>query len=216
MKQTIIQIICIVTIVFMIPVAVYAQDSSRKNLHFVYIDHEISTPVSRLCQRLQSFHNDALEVGDVLVIYLSDNQHPFYSFTNLKDATDQKRDSKNAFNSIIEALQNSNSHAVSARDDRHFILNLFEDYNFVDDSGQLLYQTVTFDFYVGSSFWMMGNNEKIIAHLFVAFNAASYTRDKFAFNIYKPREVQLNYQEDMPFGDNDIDGINNKLSVFEY
>ena len=60
-----------------------AQDYSNVNLHFVYIDHEPSTPVNQLCQRIRSLRDDAIEVEDALIVYLSDGRQSLLSFTNL-------------------------------------------------------------------------------------------------------------------------------------
>lgn len=193
-----------------------AQDYSSMNLHFIYIAHETSTPVNKLCERLRTVRDDALEVEDALIIYLSDGVTSPVSLTNLKDQTGRNRDSQDSYTDIIAALQDFNSHNVVARNDRNNILNLFDEYNFLDENGKLRFNSVIMDFYVGASFWALGNNEKIIAHLFTAFDAASYSKDKFSFNVYKPKGENLQYVEGMPFGDNNIDGINSKLKIFEY
>lgn len=193
-----------------------AQDFSKMNLHFVYIDHEPTTPVNQLCQKLRILRDDATEIDDALIIYLSDGKSSPMSFTNLKDVTGNKYDQREAFDDVIDALQNANSHDVIAREDRRNILNVLDAYNFIDDAGRLRFASVVIDFYVGPSFWTLGNNEKVISHLFVALNAAAYTRDKFSFYIWKPRGENLGYPEGKPFGDKNIDGINSKVSVFEY
>lgn len=195
---------------------VNAQDFSNVNLHFVYIDHEPSTPVNQLCQRIRTLRDDAIEVEDALIVYLSDGRQSLLSFTNLEDKMGNNRDQNEAFVSIIAALQDANSHEVNAQDDRKNILRLFEDYNFVDDEGRFIFSSVTMDFYIGPEYWALGNNEKVISHLFVVLDAASFPKDKLTFNVFKPKGPNLNYPEGMPFGDNNIDGINQKLSIFEY
>jgi len=197
-------------------VSAKAQDYSKMNLHFIYIAHETSTPVNKLCERLRTVRDDAIEVEDALIVYLSDGALSPISFTNLKDNSGRNRDSQDSYTDIIAALQDFNSHNVVARNDRTNILNLFDEYNFLDENGNLRFNTVIMDFYVGASFWSLGNNEKIIAHLFTALNAASFPKDRFSFNVYKPRGEKLVYVEGMPFGDNNIDGINSKLKIFEY
>ena len=197
-------------------VSAKAQDYSKMNLHFIYIAHETSTPVNKLCERLRTVRDDAIEVEDALIVYLSDGALSPISFTNLKDNSGRNRDSQDSYTDIIAALQDFNSHNVVARNDRTNILNLFDEYNFLDENGNLRFNTVIMDFYVGASFWSLGNNEKIIAHLFTALNAASFPKDRFSFNVYKPRGEKLGYVEGMPFGDNNIDGINSKLKIFEY
>ena len=181
-----------------------AQDYSNVNLHFVYIDHEPSTPVNQLCQRIRTLRDDAIEVEDALIVYLSDGKQSLLSFTNLHDVNDRNRDKNEAFVDIIAALQDANSHDVIAQEDRRNILNLFEEYNFIDEDGQFLFNSVTMDFYVGPEYWSLGNNEKVISHLYVDFNAASFPKDKLVFNVFKPKGQLLNYQEGMPFGDNNM------------
>jgi hypothetical protein len=201
---------------FVIALSAKAQDYSKMNLHFIYIAHETSTPVNKLCERIRTVRDDALEVEDALIIYLSDGVLSPVSLTNLKDQSGLHRDSPESYTDIIAALQDFNSHNVVARNDRTNLLNLFDEYNFLDESGRLRFNSVIMDFYVGSSFWLLGNNEKIIAHLFTAFDAARFPKDRFSFNVYKPKGEKLNFVEGMPFGDNNIDGINSKLKIFEY
>ena len=205
-----------VLFVFVGALSVKAQDYSNVNLHFVYIDHEPSTPVNQLCQRIRTLRDDAIEVEDALIVYLSDGKQSLLSFTNLQDVNGRDRDKSEAFVDIIAALQDANSHDVIAQEDRRNILKLFEEYNFIDEDGRFLFSSVTMDFYVGPEYWSLGNHEKVISHLYVDFDAASFPKDKLAFNVFKPKGQSLNYQEGMPFGDNNIDGINQKLSVFEY
>lgn len=203
-------------LLLMMATTMKAQDYSTMNLHFVYIDHEPSTPVNKLCERIRTLRDDAIEVDDALILYLSDGKQSLISFTNLKDNYGKDRDSNDAFINIIAALQDANSHDVIASEDRKNILNIFDEYNFVNEMGQIKFSSVTIDFYVGSGFWSLGNNEKVISHLFVDFDVASLPKDKFVFNVFKPKGETLDYPEGKPFGDNNIDGINNKLSIFEY
>ena len=208
--------ILIAVLAIMPAITVKAQDYSQMNLHFVYIDHETSTPVNQLCKRIRTLRDDAIEVEDALIIYLSDGRQSLFSFTNLKDRNNENRDSNEAFVNIIAALQDANSHDIIAREDRKNILNLFDEYNFIDEQGHLLFNSVTMDFYVGPDYWNLGNHEKVIAHLFVDFDASSFDKTKLAINIFKPKGVELKYPDGMPFGDNNIEGINQKLSIFEY
>lgn len=209
-------LLLIVALTFMPTIFANAQDYSKMNFHFVYIDHETSTPVNQLCKRIRTLRDDAIEVEDALVVYLSDGRQSMMSFTNLKDINNENRDTNEAFVNIIAALQDANSHDVIAREDRKNILKLFDDYNFIDEQGRFLFNSVTMDFYIGPDYWNLGNHEKVIAHLFVDFDASSFAKTKLAINIFKPKGVDLKYPEGMPFGDNNIEGINQRLSIFEY
>ena len=192
-----------------------AQDYSTTNLHVVYIDHETTTPVSRLNNRLSTLRRDLGEVNDALIVYLANGSSPLVSLLNLPDATGRNRDKEDAMNAIYDALQNVNSHNIIEREDRRLLLRLFDEFNFVDENGQLRFRNVTIDFYVGPSFWALGY-EKIISHLYVVLGIAKFPKERFAFNIFKPKGVNLGYPEGKPFGDANIDGINQKLSIFEY
>ena len=192
-----------------------AQDYSKTNLHVIYIDHETSTPVTQLCERIRTLRNDAIEIDDALIVYLADGRTPHISLTTLPEATDQGRNKPEALYEIFEALQNTNSHSVVAREDRRRLLQLFDEFNFVDDQGTLRFNRVTIDFYVGPSFWALGC-EKLISHLFVALGVAQQPRDRFAFNIFKPKGSDLGFPKGKPFGDQNVDGINQKLNILEY
>lgn len=191
-------------------------DDSSKNLHFVYIAHEVTTPITELCEKIQTLHDDATEVDDALIVYLSDGSTSLTSFTNLKDNEGKGRDTDNAFLEVIAALEDANSHDVIATDDVTNIQNLFKEYNFVSESGAITYASVIFDFYIGNNFWTLGNNEKVIAHLYECFSLYKMPRGQFTLNIYKPKTDHLKYPEGKPFGDNNIEGINEKVRILEY
>lgn len=192
-----------------------AQDYSNTNLHVIYIDHETSTPVTQLCSRIRTLRDDALEIEDALIVYLADGSTPLISLTNLPDETGRDRDKSDAIYAIFDALQTVNSHNVIAREDRRQLLQLFDEFNFVDNNNQLRFKNVTIDFYIGPSFWALGY-EKIISHLYVALGVSQFPRDRFAFNIFKPRGTDLGYPKGKPFGNENIDGINEKLTILEY
>lgn len=218
MNRIRIKIFVVVVLFFTFICGVKAQDNDKSsvNLHFVYIDHEVTTPITELCERLRSLQEDATEINDALILYLSDGRASIVSFTNIKDVTGQGRDKELAFIEVISALQDANSHDVVASEDIKNIINLFEEYNFVDEDGTILYNNVTFDFYVGASFWTLGNNEKVISHLYHDFSMSELPKSQFSLNIYVPKTDHVSYPEGMPFGDNNVGDINNKVKLFEY
>lgn len=210
------KILLVVLLVLACQLNAVAQDYKNMNLHFVYIDHEPTTPVSQLCQRIRTLRDDAIEVEDALIVYLSDGKHPLLSYTNLQDPSGRNLDKNEAFVEVIAALQDANSHEVIAQEDRKNILRLFDKYNFIDENGEFIFSSVTMDFYIGPNFWALGNNEKIISHLFAAFDVNSLPKEKFTFSVFKPKGQSLEYPAGMPFGDNNIDGINQVIRIFEY
>ena len=88
------------------------------------------------------------------------------SLTNLKDETEKGLDSEEAFNNILEALQNSNYHSVNSKRDVENILDLFNKYNYLDENGKLTYKNVKLSFYVGSRFWTLGYEYSVLSYLY--------------------------------------------------
>ncbi len=211
-------ILALLTILFCLPttIPVSAQDYSKMNLHLIYIAHETETPVNELCEKMRVLRNDAEEIDDALIVYLSDGKKSPMSFTNLKDITGNKYDTEEAFKEIVDALQDATYHEVDAVADRRNLLNILDVYNFADEYGRLRFNSVVIDFYVGPNFWTLGYNEKVIAHLYVALNAAAYSPSQFSFNVWVPRGQEMKYPEGKPFGEKNVDGINSKLKVLPY
>jgi len=197
------------------------------NFHFVYIDHEPTTPVGELCSRLTKLYNDALETGDRLIVYLSNEDQPFISFTNLKDPfPDMHRDSLGYFDNIIDELQGVNYHDVYSAMDLETIkdiigidgkIPLFEE---VDYEGRMRFKSVTMDFYIGKRFWALHYNEAIIANLFVSLQIPTYMKKypitQLSFNVFKPQADVLEHPEGMPFGKHDLGRINETVNILEY
>lgn len=194
--------------------------SLNKNMHFVYVVHEVNTPVNQLCRQLKSLRDDALETGDVLIIYMStglrETNYGLQSYTNIADINGMERDTEDAFDNIIAAMQNANSHNVEPRQDVMNILQIFTDYNFQNEDSSLKYGNVIFDFYVGSRFWKLGNNERIISHLFADFDVPSLAKDRFSFNVYQARGDKVASSNNNLFGKNNIQDINNRVKLLVY
>ena len=212
-KITFFNVFLIAAFLFLTSQKVSAQDYSKTNLHVIYIDHETSTPVARLSERLREQRNDAIEVDDAFIVYMADGSKPLVSLVNLPDT--KGRDKEEAMYAIFDALQNVNSHNIIESEDRRLLLELFDEFNFVDDNEKIRFNNVTIDFYIGPSFWALGY-EKIISHLYVALEIAKFPKERFSFNIFKPKGVELGYSDEKPFGVGNLDGINQELKIFEY
>lgn len=199
-----------------IPLTSNAQEYYNKRLRFVYIDHETKTPINRLCEHIIKQRDNAIEFGDALILYLANGLRSQVALVNLEDKSGQNRNKPESFFNIIDALQNTISHSVNAREDRRNILNLFDEYNFINENKEFLFKSVTMDFYVDEDFWGLRHNERIIAHLYTIFEAVSYPPEQFIFNVYKPRENDIHYPEGKPFGQLNIDNINKTLRILTY
>lgn len=200
-------------------ISVMAQE--QKFYHFIYLEHEIGNHKNLLCERLKDMRQDAKETGDILIIYLStgdqEQDYGICSYTNLEDPSGKRQDDEDAFNSIIAVIQDSKSLPVNAQADVNNIIDIMGSSNFVDESGKMKYQKAEIDFYAGSRFWNLGFNNKIIAHLYSILGISDLPQNVVDFRVFVPKsDDKLKYPNGMPFGENNIDGINDKIKLQKY
>jgi hypothetical protein len=208
-----------------------AQNNKEKRLQIVYIDHEVTTPTKELNSRMTQRFYDVVQYPDQesLVLYLSNGRRSPIAFVNLKEyATDeqlklisasgQRRDTEDAFKDVLETMNKANSHTVEPLIDINNILSLLEQLQVFDENGRLNFKSLRFDFYIGPQFWLLRNNEKIISRIYAILNHGlkDEDKDKLSFNVFKPANSKLEYTEGKPFGEANLNGINEKLSIMEY
>lgn len=189
--------------------------------HFIYIEHEIGNHKNILCEKLKSLREDAKETKDILIMYLSTGDHEqdfgICSYTNLEDPSGKQQDSEDAFNNIIAVIQDSKSLPVNAQSDVSNVIDILNASDFVDESGKMKYRKAEIDFYAGSRFWRLGFNNSIIAHLYSVLGIASLPKNEVEFRVFVPKtDEKFKYPEGMPFGDNNIDGINERIKIQKY
>ena len=79
------------------------------------------------------------------------------------------------------------------------------------------YRKAEIDFYVGSRFWRLGFNNKVIAHLYSILGLSYVSKSEVEFRVFVPKtDDKLKYAEGKPFGENNIDGINEKITLRKY
>lgn len=205
------------------------QDFLYSHFRLVYIDHEPTTPVTTIHQRLEKLYEDATESGSPLIIYLADEDQPIISFTNLKDPSpDRKRNNEEAYANLIKQMYIQPTHEVRANTDLDSLKGLIGPEGvyplFNDQGGQskMNFKSITLDFYIGPHFWNLRYNEDLIAQLFVnlkmdqRLNTKEFPPTKLAFNVLKPRGTQLYFPSGEPFGRKDLGGISKKIEIKEY
>lgn len=213
----------------LLPQRSLAQSQNGRRLQFVYIEHELQTPVSTIIRRMKKRYDEVDEFADheSMVVFLSSGQRPFVAFVNLKEYEDenslrmitpsgQSRDNRDAFDNVLEAMNNANSHTVDASSDVKNILDILDGLKVFSDEGTLNFRSLVFDFYVGPSFWAQRNNEKIIARLYAVLQMGVENASNITFNVYKPKGIQLDYTDGMPYGERNLNDINSKLRIVEY
>lgn len=213
------------------PIWGVAQDNSKKNLQFVYIDHEVLTPTKVLNERMTMRYFEVVQYPEQesMILYLSNGRLSPVAFVNLEDyataeqlpgitTSGQRRDTEDAFNDVLETMNKANSHTVEPIIDINNILSVLDQQQVFDESGKLKFKRLRFDFYVGPQFWQLFNNEKVIARLYAIIQQGlqDSDKDKISFNVFKPKDSHLDYPEGKPFGEFNLNGLNEILNIMEY
>ncbi len=142
----------------LLSVAGFAQ---TKSFEFYYIAHDRTTPVNDLCEILEDAYNTADRYDDCAVIfYLPNFDEPITVKINLDG--DNRQDFKN----IISELRLKPAHEIYADVDYANIVDLINQYDFIDSEGNPTYTSATFYWYINPDFWQFLYNEELIASLY--------------------------------------------------
>ncbi len=207
----------ITLLLFLLGVCAFSQSS--KYLRFIYIDHEVSTPVEVLGNQLGEAWDQADENPETeqLIIYLSTgldaDNCALMSFKNIEEGNENE--SRDAYDKIIEALNDAIFHTVRPSEDVKNIVSLFSKYPFFDSDGKLALKGLTMDFFVGKDFWRREYNQKIIATLYTVLNlhAQEKSVNELTINIRFPKNDSIDYNVKQLFGDRNLQGINSSNNI---
>lgn len=207
----------LITLLFFL-LGVYAfPQRNKQHLRFIYIDHEVTTPVNYLCKQLKDAWGDADEnyKTEKLIIYLSTGlEADSFALISLKNIDEgSERETEDAFNKIIAALQTASRHTVLQKNDVDNIISLFNKYDFFDSDGNLALKGLTMDFYVGKDFLLREYSQKIIAVLNTVLNLYTQDANKLTINIRVPKADAIDYNKEKMFGDRNLQGINNSKYI---
>lgn len=210
MKKTF--LILIFAIACILNVSAQEADAS-KNYTFIYIAHDVTTPIDRLSEKLREAYREAVQYENVAIFYMSNGSDPIIVKV-LPNGDDNRDDFEKV---LMTELQEMNSHDVDSEVDAEAIVDLLSENDFTS-YGHINYALVSFDFYIGSMFWTLGNNENIISRIYFVLDIDKYKYQDLAFNVYCNEEdfSNLNYEEGKPFGDKNLSSINNNITILPY
>lgn len=188
-------------------------NKAEQMFNFIYIAHDVTTPIQHLTERLREIYRDAIRYNNAAVFYLSNGTNPIVVRVNMPG------DNRNDFdNLLISELQEKNSHDIVADIDVDKIMDIVNRNEITNDNGGLLYNSITFDFYVNQNFWVLQYNETIISTLYFTFNVRKYIdlEKEFYFNVYQNKDDKIDYAEGKPFGNRNADEINKYINLLPY
>lgn len=193
-----------------------------RTLRFVYIAHDVTTPIEQLVQKIEGYYENLEDEADdeesvqQTIIYLSSGSNPVVA--NMKSG---KRDDDN-YNQVISELYERNFHDVDTEVDMNRVIEILEENDFMSPTGNLDVSQLKFEFYVTPTFWSMRQNESLISSLFYTLgidkyydtNSPDYSRS-VSYKVFFPTIEELRKcigNEGMPFGSKNVNNINNLLS----
>ena len=191
MKKIIILLTCLLA-----TCQLWAQESAKKELSFIYIAHDENTDTQALIQILKEQYENTIYYPDIraTIFYLANGDEPIIVNVNTPN------DNRNEFNNLIISLQSQISHDIIAESDVANIIQLMNDNDIITDEGESVYEYVIWSYYINSTFWKLGNNESIIAKLYFTLEMEeliksryltqyiyySKSTDKIEYNLLKP------------------------------
>lgn len=188
---------------------------ASKNYTFIYIAHDVTTPIDRLSEKLREAYREAVQYENVAIFYMSNGSDPIIVKV-LPNGDDNRDDFEKV---LMTELQEMNSHDVDSEIDAEAIVDLLSETDFANyDRINYAYALVNLDFYIGSMFWTLGNNENIISRVYFALDINKFKYQNLAFNVYCNEEdfSSLNYEEGKPFGEKNLSSINNDITILPY
>lgn len=195
------------------------EDKSEQAFRFIYLVHDTSTPVESLIDVLYDVETRTLENGQKCMICLSNGISTKKDEEYLVAIILEGSDYEPAFDKIREELRNEYAHDIDINRDVEYIVNLFSKENeFLDENGELLYKSMTFDFYLSTKFCDNGYAGQFIAPLYLAFDVPNMP-GHFNFNVWVGgKNIGVNDYSDPKkiLGDKNYNEINDNIIIMEY
>ena len=143
-----------------------------------------------------------------VVFYLPNYDEPKIVKVNLPG------DNRDQFKGIIGELRLKDVHETFAYLDYQNILEIFNEHDFISDSGEPMYTSVQFNWYVNRDFWKFNYNESLIASLYFALELGKYS-DYVTTQVLHAADDGLVVDETKPFGNKNLcEGMNFLLQQY--
>lgn len=191
------------------------EERSDQAFRFIYIVHDTSTPVERLIELLYDAENRTLGNNQKCMVCLSNGISTREGEEYLVATILEGSDYEPAFDKIREELRNENAHDFDISRDVDYIINVFNnEHDFLNENGELYYESMTFDFYLPSQFCDNGHAGKLITPLYLAFDVPNMP-NHFYFNVWIGADSikDYDYSPERIFGEKNYNNINEDMNI---
>lgn len=185
----------LVSILMLFSLIVNAQDARQNTLKLIYIYHTPNTPVAELCVSLSNAFNDARNYGIPTIFYLASMDNPYIALAGMGETAVEE------YEIIINRLQERRFHSIDPHSDVERLIEMFNDCDFLADTGRPKYNSMIWSFYVNQDYWDANYNEQIIAKLYYALELGKLPSDYLHFQVYYSGTDEFHYDTESPLGD---------------
>ncbi len=197
--------IIVLSITIMMCISMYAFDGRK--VHFVYIAHDVETPIYELKGKLDFYRDEAREDSNYQVIfYLANQWRPIIVQINPVEYNE------NDYKSLIQELYERDYHTPQPDVDVEYIVELFKNLQISGkDSGV---EELTMSYFVTPNFFIQGYNEAVIARLYYVLDIENLCSENkvgsFTLDALYPKGYKPEYSDGEPFGPMNLGLINDR------
>lgn len=186
-----------------------------KTFEFIYVAHNMDTPITTLINKLHDLYYtkvseyEAKEV-DACIFYLAKGHTPKIVTVNLGADENLPNNNREKIEEWLSEL-NKPDYRVEPYSDVDSIIKIFNQYDFLNETGHLKYEKIKFNFYVDNEFWEGGYNESLIARLYWILGLDRF-KDNFEFEwrVWCSEKLHKKLEdEEFYFGETNWGDINN-------
>lgn len=186
-----------------------------KTFEFIYVAHNMDTPITTLINKLHDLYYtkvseyEAKEV-DACIFYLAKGHTPKIVTVNLGVDENSPNDNREKIEEWLSEL-NKPDYRVEPYSDVDSIIKIFNQYDFLNETGHLKYEKIKFNFYVDNEFWEGGYNEDLIARLYWILGLERFKNDyEFEWRVWCSEKLHKKLEdEEFYFGETNWGDINN-------
>lgn len=205
--------ILLILITFTANLLCFAQDESGDEFQLIYINHTLSTPVSKLTAELKGLFNDARDFDFPTIFYLANMDSPIIAKVGFKSFKDDVEN----FNEIIGTIQSSRYLDINPITDIDNLIKIFNEIDYISDNNELKFKSLRWLFYVNQDFWSLNYNETIISKLYYILGLDNMPENYLKLQIKYSGSENLEYNKDKPFGVRNLSpNLINMLDILQF
>lgn len=209
----------LLVLLHLFPLVVFADKEPKDDIPFLfaYVTHYADVRLEKIDSLyLNDMFKTVTEIGGRAIIYISNGEEPIIAKIGFEHGQE-----KQEYDKIIEATREL-YHTVNYEYDLNRLIELFNEYNFVDSNGKILYSRAVLNFFVSSEFWNSHGHTGFLAPLAFCLNMNQFD-DRFERNyLFDSDDYERLSESDRDkhniykMGEENLGGFANEIVLQEY